>query len=406
MPVGLSETTELLPVKGITLSSCSANIYENNRHDMALVEIPVESSFSCVFTTNRFCAAPIKIAKSHLQQSSPRYLLINAGNANAGTGERGENDAATLCRALSEIANCELTQVLPFSTGVIGEFLPVSNMRSVLPNLIENLSETNWSHAAKAIMTTDTVSKAISKSLLIDDKEITISGMCKGSGMIRPDMATMLAYIATDAAIDSSLLQELLTELVNQSFNRITVDGDMSTNDACVLIASGKAGNPIIKSVGDNGYQLLYEALLEIFSYLAKTIVRDGEGASKFVSITVKNALTNQDSLKIAYQIASSPLVKTALTASDANWGRILAAIGSANVTSMDIKQVDIFLGDICIVRNGERASEYSDDQGQTIMQNEEISILVDMKLGESIETVWTSDLSHEYIRINAEYRT
>ena len=255
-------------------------------------------------------------------------------------------------------------------------------------------------------MTTDTVSKAISKSLLIDDKEITISGMCKGSGMIRPDMATMLAYIATDAAIDSSLLQELLTELVNQSFNRITVDGDMSTNDACVLIASGNAGNPIIKSVGDNGYQLLYEALLEIFSYLAKAIVRDGEGASKFVSITVKNALTNQDSLKVAYQIASSPLVKTALTASDANWGRILAVIGSANVTSMDSKQVDIFLGDICIVRNGERASEYSDDQGQTIMQNEEISILVDMKLGESIETVWTSDLSHEYIRINAEYRT
>ncbi len=407
MPIGLNLPSNILPIEGIELGCISAEIYrKKKRNDLSIIKLAEGTGVAAVFTTNQFVAAPVEVAKQHLKEKSARYLLINAGNANAGTGARGFKDAKISCESVAKLTGCEIEEVLPFSTGVIGEYLPLVNIQNVLPDLLSDLSKDNWMKVAEAIMTTDTISKAYSKQVEINGKIATVTGICKGSGMIRPNMATMLAYVATDAAVDGIFLQDILQQAVNKSFNRITVDGDMSTNDACILMATGKANNSLIKNCESDDYDAFYAAILDVFSHLAQTIIRDGEGASKFVTVKVENGYSQQDCLKIAYQIAHSPLVKTALNASDANWGRILAAVGSAKAEYLDINKVNIFLNDVCIISNGERAANYSEEQGQAVMQLTEITITIDLQKGNESETVWTTDLSHDYISINADYRT
>ena len=407
MAVGLKEPTDLLPVAGVELASCSAGIYNNKqRDDITLIKIAEEGIVTAVFTKNQFCAAPVVLAKQHLQFLNPRYLLINAGNANAGTGERGVQDARSICNTLAGMMDVQTEEILPFSTGVIGEYLPLEKMQQSLPVLVERLDPDAWLGAAKAIMTTDTIAKAASRVCEVDGKKITLTGITKGAGMIKPDMATMLAFIATDICIDKSLLQQALNSAVNLSFNRVTVDGDTSTNDACVLMATGKALNSRITNQNDPLFLKFCTELKELCCELAQSIIRDGEGATKFVTIRTKGGSSKEDCLAIAYRVAESPLVKTALTASDANWGRILAAVGSAGVKNLDINQVTIYLDDVCIVKEGQRPADYREEQGQGIMQQSEITITIDLQQGNVEETLWTTDLSYEYIKINAEYRT
>lgn len=373
---------------------------------MTLLQLQEGTTVAAVFTRNQFCAAPVTVARQHLGETNPRYLLINAGNANAGTGEQGINDARTLCTRLATLCGCNSNEILPFSTGVIGEYLPVEKMSAALDSLVKGLSANNWLTTAEAIMTTDTIAKASSLRCDVGGKTVTFTGITKGSGMIKPYMATMLAYVGTDASIKKAVLQQALNSAVNQSFNRITVDGDTSTNDACVLMATGAASNNTISSSDGEDYRAFVTALTNLCSELAQAIVRDGEGATKFVTITVRNGASQQDCLAIAYQIAHSPLVKTALTACDANWGRILAAVGNANASNIDINALTLWLDDVCIVENGQRAAGYTEAQGQAVMARAEITITVDLQVGNVEETVWTTDLSHEYIKINAEYRT
>lgn len=407
MAVGLKSPGNLLVVEGISLSACSAGIYVNKkRNDMTLLQLQEGTTVAAVFTRNRFCAAPVTVARQHLDETNPRYLLINAGNANAGTGEQGINDARTLCNRLADMCGCGGNEVLPFSTGVIGEYLPLEKMGAALEPLVKGLSANNWLTVAEAIMTTDTIAKASSLRCEVGGKTVTFTGITKGSGMIKPNMATMLAYVATDASVEKAILQQALNEAVNQSFNRITVDGDTSTNDACVLMATGAAGNKTICSTDGEDYRAFVTALVSLCSELAQAIVRDGEGATKFVTINVRNGASQPDCLAIAYQIAHSPLVKTALTASDANWGRILAAVGNANASNIDINTLTLWLDDVCIVENGQRAAGYTEARGKAVMARAEIAVVVDLNVGNAEETVWTTDLSHEYIKINAEYRT
>ncbi len=407
MSVGLSSPVVVLPVDGIRLSSVYANIYAKKRTDLTLIEIAEDSLVSAVFTRNLFCAAPVQIAKQHLQEFKPRYCLINAGNANAGTGEQGITNASNTCHALAEITGCMAGEVLPFSTGVIGELLPVDKINLALPELIKKLSANNWLDAAKAIMTTDTVPKAVSKEISIGDTTATITGIVKGSGMIRPDMATMLAFIATDVNIDKDLLDQILLKAVNKSFNRITVDGDTSTNDACVLIATGKAKNKCINDQAGDDFKRIESLMVNTFCELAQSIIRDGEGATKFLTIVVKGGKNQKECLAVAYRVAESPLVKTAFTASDPNWGRILAAIGNSGIHDLKINDVQVFLDELCIIENGQRAPGYTETEGKRVMLQEEILLSVNLgDRGECSEKIWTTDLSHEYITINAEYRT
>jgi glutamate N-acetyltransferase / amino-acid N-acetyltransferase len=405
MPVGYFKLPELLSVKGIRLGSAAAGIRYQGRDDLALIALAEGSQCAAVFTRNAFCAAPVTVAREHLAAALPRYLLINSGNANAGTGQPGVDDARRTCEALARQAGCEASAVLPFSTGVIGERLPVDRVEASLPPLLQDLSEQNWSAAAHTIMTTDTVAKGVSARLAIDGQQVTITGIAKGSGMIRPDMATMLAYIATDAKVEAATLQRILSSAVNRSFNRITVDGDTSTNDACVLVATGGAGTGLIdESHAD--FSALSATVTAVCERLAQLIVRDGEGATKFVTVSVDGGADSDECLQVAYTVAHSPLVKTALFASDANWGRILAAVGRAGLDNLDLDAVEIYLGDVCIVRDGGVADGYQEASGQRVMDQEEI--LVDIRLGRGkfCEKVWTCDLSHEYVRINAEYRS
>ncbi len=406
MAVELQVPENILPVKGIRLAAISAGIYARSRNDLSIIEIPAGSRVSAVFTSNQFCAAPVILAKKHLKNNSPRYLLINAGNANAGTGDEGIKNAHNSCSALAEIGSCKVEEVLPFSTGVIGENLPIEKINNKLPQLFEKLSDDNWLSVAESIMTTDTVPKIISKTFLIDEKKVTITGIAKGAGMIQPNMATMLSFIATDANISKELIDQALIDSVNRSFNRITVDGDMSTNDACVLIATGQANNSEIGSEDVEEFRQFFNALNEVFIALAQAIVRDGEGATKFVEIEVSGGETQKDCLSVAYSIANSPLVKTALTASDPNWGRILASVGNAGVKNMNIEKVSICLGDVCIVENGRRAATYTEQAGKDVFLKDEIKIIVNLGVGKAEEKIWTTDLSYEYIKINAEYRT
>lgn len=406
MAVGLELPSKLIPVNGLRLSAASANIYNKDRDDVVLIELCESTVSSAVFTKNKFCAAPVIIAKTNLANTAPRYCLINAGNANAGTGESGIANAQETCQSLSSLVKCEQSEVLPFSTGVIGEDLPVEKIKRVLPGLLDNLSDNAWLKSAQAIMTTDTIAKAVSKQITIAEETITITGIAKGSGMIKPNMATMLSFIATDANVSKKALNEMLSYAVNKSFNRVTVDGDTSTNDACVLFATAKAKNSVIEDNDSSEYLELLRAIVSVCQQLAQAIVRDGEGASKFISIQVNEGKNEQECLAVAYKVAESPLVKTAFTASDPNWGRILAAVGNAGLEDLNIDNISIYLDDICIVENGCRSETYTEEKGKKVMSQEEIKLSVYLNRGESEEEIWTTDLSHEYITINAEYRT
>ena len=392
------------PVPGIRLGTAAARIKAWERHDLLVVELPEGASCAAVFTRNAFCAAPVRVAREHLKTSMPRYLLVNAGNANAGTGPQGVEDAEACCRGLGLLGGCTSDRVLPFSTGVIGANLPVARMLDAMPRALDTLSEEGWPQAARAIMTTDTRPKLVSRQVLIAGQPVTITGIAKGAGMIRPDMATMLAYIATDATVSPALLQVCLEEAVGPSFNSITVDGDTSTNDACVLVASGRGA--AIAAVNSEACRTFSAAVQEVCMELARELVRDGEGATKLVEIVVESAGSLAEAKAVAYTIAHSPLVKTALFASDPNWGRILAAVGRAGLAELDIDRVEIWVGDVCIVRDGGRAAEYTEEAGQAVMDLPEIDILVKLGRGDVRTRVLTCDLSYDYVRINAEYRT
>ena len=406
MPVGLIAPESLDPVKGIQLATGFAGVRKSGTDDLTLMALCEGSSTAAVFTRNAFCAAPVLIARQYLAQQSPRFLMINAGNANAGTGDAGMRDAHGLCQHLADTAGCEARQVLPFSTGVIGERLPCDSMLAAIPDTVAKLGDDNWLAAAHAIMTTDIVPKGLSRKLDLDGLSISITGIAKGSGMIRPDMATMLSFIGTDVAISPALLQQCLEHAVERSFNRITVDGETSTNDACVLVATGKAGNPNIDSDTHPHFALLQQAIDEVCVWLAQAIVRDGEGATRFVTVTVDEARTRDEACAVAYTIAHSPLVKTAIFGQDPNWGRILAAVGRAGVDDLQIDDVKIHLGDVCIVRDGGRDPDYTEEMGLRVMAESEISIRVALGRGNVTDTVWTSDLSYDYVKINADYRT
>lgn len=416
-------TGELLPVGGVRFAAVEAGVRYANRVDLVLFELAPGSRVAAVFTRNAFCAAPVQIARGHLQQAAPRYLLINTGNANAGTGARGLDDARACCEAVaaqaSELAGeqVDARAVLPFSTGVIGESLPVPRIVAGLPKAFAALGTEDWLRAARGIMTTDTRPKAISRQVTLESgRQVTISGVAKGAGMIKPNMATMLAFVFTDAEIEDALLAQLLREQVNNSFNRITVDGDTSTNDSCVLVATGAAG-AVIQPPSGNGeghgqgaenadYRAFVATLREVFAGLAMELIRDAEGATKFVTVDVINGASSQECLAAAYAIAESPLVKTALFASDPNWGRILAAVGRAGVEGLIIDDITIDLGETRLVEQGGRAAGYTEQQGQAEMNKQDITITVDLARGLCRERVWTADLSEEYVRINADYRS
>jgi len=406
MAVGPDTFPEMTAIAGVRIGTTCAGIKKPGRKDLVLFELSEQCRTAAVFTLNAFCAAPVTVAKQHLAETSPRYLLINTGNANAGTGEQGMVDALACCRGVAENTGMTSPQILPFSTGVIGEQLPVHTIVDAIPAAYDALTENGWVDAAEGIMTTDTRPKGASVSFDYEGATINVTGISKGSGMICPNMATMLAYVATDADVPQPLLQEIVSLAADKSFNRITVDGDTSTNDACVLIASGASAAPAIDKNNDALYQAFVDAVTSVLQTLSHAIVRDGEGATKFVTVTVDGGQTGDESLQVAYTIAHSPLIKTALFASDPNWGRILAAVGRAGLTDLDVNQINIYLDDVCIVKSGGVAASYTEEQGQTVMNQEEILIRVELDRGSVSETVWTTDLSHDYVTINADYRS
>lgn len=396
----------IYPIAGVRLGVAQAGIRKANRYDLTLIELAPQTVVAGVFTQNRFCAAPVQVCREHLAQSaSIRALLINTGIANAGTGEQGLYAANKSCEELANLLHIDVQQVLPFSTGVIMEPLPVNKLVQALPQAVANLQDNHWLEAAQAIMTTDTVAKAYSKKIDLNGQQITITGISKGSGMIHPNMATMLGFIATDAKLIPRAVQQLVREAVEQSFNRITVDGDTSTNDSFVLMATQQQG-PEIDDLKSAHGQLLASAVIEVASQLAQAMVRDGEGATKFITITVKGGKTQQECLQVAFAIAHSPLVKTAFFASDPNLGRILAAVGYAGIPDMEQQLIELYLDDVHVVTQGGRNPAYCEEEGQRVMAKSEIRICVDLNRGKACETVWTCDLSHDYVSINADYRS
>ncbi|MGX5220677.1 bifunctional glutamate N-acetyltransferase/amino-acid acetyltransferase ArgJ [Pseudomonas segetis] len=405
MAVGLGPLSALHPVAGFELGIASAGIKRPGRKDVVVMRCAEGSSVAGVFTLNSFCAAPVILAKKRVL-GPVRYLLTNTGNANAGTGESGLENAARTCARLAELAGVDEQSVLPFSTGVIGEPLPVEKIEGALQAALDNLSENNWADAATGIMTTDTLPKGASRQFVHEGVTVTVTGISKGAGMIKPNMATMLGYIATDAKVAQGVLQDLLRDAANKSFNRITIDGDTSTNDCCMLVATGKVELDEITQASGAYFAALKQAVFEVCMEVAQAIVRDGEGATKFVTVVVNGGATHQECLDVGYAVAHSPLIKTALFASDPNWGRILAAVGRAGVAQLDVSKIDVFLGDICIASKGCRAETYTEEQGAAVMAEEEITIRIELGRGASSETIWTTDLSHEYVKINAEYRT
>ena len=406
MAVGSGELPVLHTVDGVRIGVASAGIKKVGRIDTVVFELCEGASVAGVFTLNAFCAAPVTVAKEHLAATSPRYLLINTGNANAGTGQAGMLNARNSCAALAELADVAPTAVLPFSTGVIGEQLPVDKLIAAMPAAISALASDAWESAANGIMTTDTRPKATSRQINIAGRTITVTGISKGAGMIKPNMATMLGYVATDANIAPAVLQAMLDQSADASFNRITIDGDTSTNDACVLIATGKAGGEQLTETSGPVFDDLQRVFNEVFLELAHAIVRDGEGATKFVAVEVSGANDVSEALKVAYAVAESPLVKTALFASDPNWGRILAAIGRAGVDSLDVAALTVHLDDVLITEHGGRAESYTEAAGAAIMKQAEIRIRINLNRGQHAETVWTTDFSYDYVKINAEYRS
>ncbi len=408
----LIQAADLHPVAGIRVGIAQAGVRKANRDDLTVMLLPEGASVAGVFTTNRFCAAPVQICQEVLATSrgGVRALVINTGNANAGTGAEGLANAKACCARLAEHLGLQATQVLPFSTGVIMEPLPVDRVMAGMPAAIENLKsdvgENNWYRAAHAIMTTDTQAKAKSVQVTIDGHVVTITGISKGAGMIRPNMATMLGYIATDANIDAEVLQAMASEIANASFNRISVDGDTSTNDSFMVMASCANKMVRITSLQAPSAVTFKSALLDVAQYLAHSIVRDGEGATKFITVTIEGGKTTEECLKVGYAIAHSPLVKTAFFASDPNLGRILAAVGYAGITDLDQNKIDLYLDDVCVAKNGGRNPDYQEADGQRVMKQSEITVRVNLGRGTVSDTVWTCDLSHEYVTINADYRS
>ncbi|MHB1950645.1 MAG: bifunctional glutamate N-acetyltransferase/amino-acid acetyltransferase ArgJ [Acidiferrobacteraceae bacterium] len=401
MPVNLKPPAALAAVSGIRLGVAQAGIRRPGHPDLTLISLSPGTRCAATFTRNRFCAAPVSIAREHLSAFAPRALLVNTGYANAGTGTAGTEDALACCRAVAAELRCRPEEILPFSTGIIGMRLPVERIVRAVPGVAASLSGEGWLDAARAIMTTDTVPKGASRTVQGAHPPVTITGIAKGAGMLEPNMATMLAFIATDADIPGDLLRDLCTEAVGQSFNRITVDGDTSTNDACVLMATGGSGVQAATLL-----EPFRAALREVCDTLAQAMIRDAEGASKFVTIDVVHARSVDEAAKVAYAIARSPLVKTALFASDPNWGRILAAAGNAVQEPADIATVSLHLNGVCAFRNGAPADGYTEAAGVAAMRRDEIQIVCDLGHGAHGARVWTSDLSHEYVRINGEYRS
>ena len=413
MPVKLSAplATSLLPVKGVKLGFAQAHVRKPNRKDVLVITLPENSRVAGVFTLNRFCAAPVILCKDFLSQKAGiRALLVNTGCANAGTGVDGLNRANQSCEALAKFLNIKQNQVLPFSTGVILEPLPVDKVIAGMPAAIENLQEDNWLNAAEAIMTTDIVAKGTSRKIKIDGKDVTITGISKGSGMIHPNMATMLGYIATDAAVSQAALETIIQYAVNKSFNCITVDGDTSTNDSLIMMATNLAGNAEIAE-DSAGFTHLRDTLTEVAIELAQAIVRDGEGATKFMTVTVDGCKSEAECRKVAYAIAHSPLIKTAFFASDPNLGRILAAIGYAGIDDLDVSNMELYLGnetgsDVLVAEKGGRAASYQESQGSAIMKESDILVRVVLNRGQQNCTIWTCDFSYDYVKINADYRS
>lgn len=405
MAVNLPPLSELYPVPGIRLGTTAASIRKKDRRDLVVIECRPGTVAAAVFTKNRFCAAPVVVAREHMATSAPRALVINTGFANAGTGEPGLADARAICSELATRIGCSLQEVLPFSTGVIGERIPVDRVVAGLSDCLKTLSESGWVDAAHGIMTTDTAPKACSRRVVIGSKTVTVTGIAKGAGMICPNMATMLAFVATDAQVEAPVLQQCLQQAADASFNRISVDGDTSTNDACVLLASGASGVAIREAHGAD-YAVFHQVVKDVLAQLAQAIIRDAEGATKFITVDVEQGASEADCLEVAYTIAHSPLIKTAFFASDPNWGRILAAIGRARIGQLDVHKVSVFLNEVCIVRQGGRALEYTEAQGLAVMKQAEIRMRVLLGAGTASARLWTCDLSHDYVRINAEYRT
>ncbi|WP_133470376.1 bifunctional glutamate N-acetyltransferase/amino-acid acetyltransferase ArgJ [Paraglaciecola marina] len=414
MPVNLPSIDDqiLPPVPGIRLGWAEANIKQKNRKDLLVIELDNGSRVSGVFTQNRFCAAPVHICKKHLSESKQiKALVINTGNANAGTGEKGLEDALTTCSHLAAELNTPINSILPFSTGVILEHLPMEKLLAGLAPAVKRLDANSWKSAAWAIMTTDIAPKAYATSVTVERKDIQITGISKGAGMVHPNMATMLGFIATDAAISQPILDTITKQIADLSFNCISVDGDTSTNDSFIIISTGKANNVEITSDEDPRYQLVFNALLETAQYLAKAIVRDGEGATKFITVNIKGATSHAEAKAIGYAIAKSPLVKTAMFASDPNLGRVLAAIGYASrdcrsLEDLNVDNIQLYFGDVLVAENGGRAVSYTEEAGQAIMDNSEIDISVILNRGNDKATIWSCDFSYDYVRINAEYRT
>ena len=408
MPVKLNapKATSLLPVRGIQLGYAMAHVRKPNRKDVLVMTLVEGSRAVGVFTQNRFCAAPVTLCKQFLaEKSGIRALLVNTGCANAGTGEDGLNRAQQSCKALGELLNLKSNQILPFSTGVILEPLPVDKVIAGLPAAIANLKEDNWLNAAEAIMTTDIVVKGTSRSINLGGKQVTITGISKGSGMIHPNMATMLGYIATDAAVSQSALESIIQYAVNKSFNCITVDGDTSTNDSLIMMATNLAGNAEITE-NSQEFNVLRDALTDVAVELAQAIVRDGEGATKFMTVTVEGGKSEAECRKVAYAIAHSPLIKTAFFASDPNLGRILAAIGYAGIDDLDVNNMELYLGDVLVAEKGRRAASYKEEQGAAIMAESDILVRVALNRGKADVTIWTCDFSYDYVKINADYRS
>lgn len=408
MAVNLSapDPKTIFAVAGVELGTTMAGIRKANRRDVMVMRFAPGTHVAGVFTQNRFAAAPVQVCRAHQTVTkSVRALVVNTGIANAGTGEKGLTDANTTCAALADIVGCRPEETLVFSTGVIMEPLPMDRLLAGIPKAVENLGADNWIEAAQAIMTTDTVQKAFSTKAVIDGKRVTVTGMSKGSGMIEPNMATMLGFIATDAGVAPEVLATVAKRVADASFNRITVDGDTSTNDSFVTIATGQ-GELMIDSKDDPRLEALVDAITIVARHLAQSMIRDGEGATKFITVNVTGARTKEEALKVCYAVAHSPLVKTAFFASDPNLGRILAAVGNSRITDLDSNKVNLWLDEVQVARNGGRAAEYREEDGVRVMAKPEIVVKIDLGRGDQEETVWTTDLSHDYVSINADYRS
>jgi glutamate N-acetyltransferase / amino-acid N-acetyltransferase len=408
MPVNLQTpiAEQLHAVPGLRIGVSMASIRKPNKRDLVVMALTEGSSVAGVFTSNRFCAAPVQVCQQHLATQNIRAILVNTGNANAGTGADGLVRARRSCESLAALMGLRTEQVLPFSTGVIMETLPVERIEAGLPAALAALQDTGWMEAALGIMTTDTLPKAASTQVQIDGRTVTVTGIAKGAGMIRPNMATMLGFIATDAAVSNTALQTLVKEAADLSFNRITIDGDTSTNDSFVLMATQQAGHASINSLQSAAGRILRDAVVAVAEQLAQAIVRDGEGATKFITVTVQGGRDAAECKLAAYAIAHSPLVKTAFFASDPNLGRILAAVGYAGIGDLDQSLIDLYLDDVHVVTQGGRHAAYREEHGQRVMKQSEITVRVDLHRGAAQTTVWTCDLSYDYVKINADYRS